>query len=333
MTTDDLRQIGSLDLPWEKLKGKNILVPGATGLIGSSLVTALILNPQKDYEVYAGGRNIERLKKRFVKIADKSLHLIEHDVANPIKMDIPFHFIIDCASNANPAAFTNNPVEVIQANIFGVDNMLRYGLTHNMERFLFVSTGEVYGEGDSRIFDEKFSGFVDILNPRACYPTSKRAAENLCIAYSNEYGIDVVIARPCHIFGPYFQATDDRAYSQFLRNAIAGEDIVLKSPGLIKRSWCYVADCVSALLYILLKGENGCAYNISSPENELTIRDFASAIAKSAGSKIVFDIPENAPKAIITQGILDSTLLQHLGWRPTLTFTDQIKSTIEELKQ
>lgn len=332
MTTDDLRRISTLPLPWEKLKGKNILIPGATGLIGSALVTALLLNPNKNYEVYAAGRNLARLKERFGNFSDSSLHFVEFDVSRPLNSDIHFHYIIDCASNANPAAFSERPVEVILANILGVENILSYGSRHGIERFLFVSSGEVYGEGDGRKFDETYSGYVDILNPRACYPASKRAAENLCIAYSKEYGPDVVIARPCHIFGPFFQKSDDRAYAQFLHNAIAGDNIVLKSPGMIKRSWCYVADCVSALLYILLKGNNRQAYNIASPENELTIRDFATAIAQTSGTEIVFDVPADAPKAIITQGILDSSLLHGLGWKPELPFSEQIKSTIEELK-
>lgn len=333
MTTNDLRNIGVLPLPWEKLNGKNILILGATGLIGSALVTALLLKPDRDYEIYAAGRSIARLHKRFEEFLDNSLHFIEFDVTRPLKSDIQFHYIIDCASNANPAAFSRSPVEVILANILGVDNILHYGLSHNMERFLFVSSGEVYGEGDGRKFNEEYSGYVDTLNPRACYPISKRAAENLCVAYSNEYGVDVVIARPCHIFGPYFQESDDRAYAQFFRNAIDGDNIVLKSSGLIKRSWCYVADCVSALLYIMLKGENKRAYNIASSETEFTIRDFASAIAKTAGTEIVFDIPADTPKVIITQGILDSTLLKELGWKPVLHFYDQIKSTIEELRK
>lgn len=333
MTTEDLQRITNLPLPWEKLADKNILVLGATGLIGSAIVTTLQMNPAKSYNVYAAGRSISRLKKRFEEIHDSSLHYLEHDLAYPIKSDINFHYVVDCASDANPAAFNSHPVEIIHTNIIGVDNILNYGLNHGMERFLYISSGEIYGEGDGRKFDEEYSGYVNVLDPRACYPTSKRAAENLCVAYRKEYNLDIVIARPCHVFGPYFKESDDRAYAQFLRNALAGENIVLKSPGLIKRSWCYVADCTSAIFYILLKGENGQAYNIASKENEFTIRDFATAIANVIGTDVIYDIPSNAPKAIISQGILDSTKLTKLGWKPELEFSQQILSTIEELRK
>lgn len=239
----DIFKIFEQDLPWEKLSGTNILVTGATGLIGGCLVETLMMNPHHDYHVYASGRNEERAKLRFRDfVDDQSFHFIKYDVLKPLESDIKFDYIIHAASNASPNFFVQKPVEVIQSNVFGVSNLMDYGLVHDMKRMLFVSTGEIYGEGDGRVFTEDYSGYVDCVKPRSCYPSSKRTAETLCVSYAAEYGADVVIARPCHVYGPHFAEQDNRVYAQFIRNILCGEDIVMKSTGEQFRSWCYVVD-------------------------------------------------------------------------------------------
>ena len=133
-------------LPWEKLSGCNILVTGATGLIGSCLVDMLMDNQHRDYQVYALGRNEKRAAERFLKYQDNTaFHFIQEDVTRPLESDVPFHYIIHAASNGSPNFFVNNPVEVMKSNLFGVANLMEYGLNHGMKRFLYVSTGEVYG--------------------------------------------------------------------------------------------------------------------------------------------------------------------------------------------
>ena len=282
----DILHIFKADLPWDKLSGCNILVTGATGLIGGCLVESLMMNPNRDYHVYASGRNEERARKRFAEFAeDKAFHFIQHDVMLPLQSDVDFDYIIHAASNASPNFFAQKPVEVIKSNIDGVANLMEYGLTHGMKRFLYVSSGEVYGEGDGRVFTEDYSGYVDCTKPRSCYPTSKRAAETLCVSYAAEYGADVVIARPCHVYGPHFTEQDNRVYAQFIRNVLRGEDIVMKSTGEQFRSWCYVVDCASALLHILLKGGSGEAYNIADANSNISIRELAETIAKIGGKK------------------------------------------------
>ena len=177
---EDILHIFKADLPWEKLSGANILVTGATGLIGGCLVEALMVNPNRDYHVYASGRNEERARKRFAAFADdEAFHFIRYDVMEPLNSEVRFDYIIHAASNASPNFFAQKPVEVIKSNIDGVANLMEYGLTHGMKRFLYVSSGEVYGEGDGRVFTEDYSGYVDCTKPRSCYPTSKRAAETL----------------------------------------------------------------------------------------------------------------------------------------------------------
>lgn len=334
---DDLKAVCLMDLPWEKLSGSNILITGATGLIGSCLVDALMINPRKDYHVYASGRNEERAKQRFSKYtSDKMFHIVRYDVLYPLESNVDFHYIIHAASNASPNFFVNNPVEVMKSNINGVSNLMGYGLSHALKRMLFVSSGEVYGEGDGRVFTEDYSGYVDITSPRSCYPSSKRAAETLCVSYMAEYGVDVVIARPCHIYGPNFTESDNRVYAQFIRNVLRGENIVMKSHGEQFRSWCYVVDCVSGLLHILLKGEKGQAYNIADADSNISIRELAETVAAVAGKKVIMDIPDETERRgynVVSKSVFSTEKLEALGWRPQTHIKEGVEKTIKQLIQ
>lgn len=331
----DILQIFTENLPWNKLSGCNILVTGATGLIGGCLVEALMLNPNKDYHVYASGRNKERAKSRFVNFYnDVSFHFVRYDVLEPFETDINFDYIIHAASNASPNFFAQKPVEVIKSNIDGVENLMEYGLHHGMKRFLYVSSGEVYGEGDGRVFTEDYSGYVDCIKLRSCYPSSKRAAETLCVSYAAEYNADVVIARPCHVYGPHFTEQDNRVYAQFIRNVIHGEDVVMKSTGEQFRSWCYVVDCVSALLYILLKGECGEAYNIADSESNISIRELAETIACLGHRKVVFEQPNsNETRGFnpVIKSIFSTEKMKTLGWNARSNIRKGFENTIREL--
>lgn len=202
-----------------------------------------------------------------------------------------------------------------------------------MKRFLYVSTGEVYGEGDGRIFTEDYQGYVDINSPRSCYPSSKRAAETLCAAYSKEYGIDYVIARPCHTYGPGFTEQDNRVYAQFIRNVLNGEDIVMKSTGSQMRSWLYVDDCVEGLLTILRKGASGEAYNIADASSNISIRDLAEMIADIAGRKVIINLPSGAEKAgynPVTKSVFSTKKLEALGWSIKGTMREKMENTINK---
>lgn len=332
---NDILQVFNEDLPWDKLSGSNILVTGATGLIGSTLIDVLMSNPRHDYFVFASGRNLIRARKRFDQyFSSDFFHFVTYDVMLPIESDIHFDYIIHAASNASPGSFSSNPVEVMKANFGGVSNLIEYGLKHGMRRFLYVSSGEVYGEGDGRIFTEEYSGYVDSINPRSCYPSSKRASETLCVSYLKEYGADVVIVRPCHIFGPNFTDDDNRVYAQFIRNVLKGEDIVMKSAGEQFRSWCYVVDCVSAILYVLLKGVSGEAYNIADPTSVYTIRQLAEMVANIGKTKVVLEIPSETEKSgynLVSKSVFSVEKLEKLGWKVSGRMQDKMRNTVNHL--
>lgn len=332
---DDIQQVASLSLPWEQLEGCNILITGATGLIGSTLVEVLLAR-QQQFHIYAAGRNEERAKRQLGHIwNDPRLHFLQYDVIAPLQGNTDFHYIIHAASDASPAAFANTPVEVMKANFMGVCNLLDYGREHNLRRLLYVSSGEVYGEGDGRVFTEDYSGYVNPVKARSCYPQSKRASETLCASYAAEYGIETVIARPCHTYGPGFTPADNRVYAQFIRNVLQGNDIVMKSDGSQFRSWCYVVDCASALLHILLRGESGEAYNIADEQSNISIRQLAEMVAEIAQRKVVIELPSNAEAAgfnVVTKSVYDTAKLQALGWTVEGSMHDKMQRTINSVQ-
>lgn len=316
--TDDIKQVASWNLPWSDLNGKNILVTGATGMICSTLVETLMSHEGQDYHVFASGRNETMVNTVFAKFVDSPyFHFLKYDVREPLDSDITFHIIIAGAGVASPQLYVTDPVSVMKSNFDGVDSLLSYGVNHGLEKFLYVSSGEIYGEGDGRVFTEDYSGYVNCATLRACYPSAKRATETLCIAYGHQYGIDVRIVRPCHIYGPNFNDSDKRVYAQFIRNILAGEDIVMKSTGTQYRSWCYVVDCVSALLHVLLKGENGQAYNIADETSNLTIKQLAELIAEIGGRKVIMELPsenEQAGYNIVSKSVFSTKKVKSLGW-------------------
>lgn len=327
---------------------KNILVTGATGLIGSALVDLFM--EEGLHDVYAAGRNEERAKRRFAKYTGNSrFHFVRHDVCRPLEGDTRYHLIVHAASGADPRSFSTDPVGVMTANIDGVRNLLDYGRNNGMERLLYVSSGEVYGsDNGEKLWREDDSGYVDTMTPRACYPSSKRAAETLCVAYAAQYGLDVVVARPCHTYGANFTESDNRAYAQFMRNVVNGEDIVLNSDGSQYRSWIYVKDCAEALRTILYKGVNGTAYNVADEQSCVTIKELAELIAKAGHRKVIINAqhsslnpqPSTLQKdsslfifhsSFIKRATFDTSRLRALGWQPQFTLAQGIAECLQLL--
>lgn len=344
----DIRRLFSDGLNLERLRGSRILVVGATGLIGSCIVDVLMQNPDKCYQVIASGRNRNRAKQKFAAYwEDDCFSFIEMDVTQTVQENLEgqtnekacsyllerVDYIIDAASNASPNFFKLKPVEVMKANINGVSHLMEYGLEHGMRRMVYVSSGEIYGEGDGSEFTEMSSGYVDCASVRACYPSSKRAAETLCMSYVEEYHADVVIARLSHTYGPGFTESDNRVFAQFIRNVLRGEDIVLKSKGEAFRSWLYVVDAAHAILRLLMDGEKGNAYNVAHSESNISIRQLAELIAGKAHRKVVFDIPEDALQGNttpITKATFNTDKLKALGWKPLFDVEQGFEHTLAE---
>lgn len=319
----------------DRLRGSRILITGAGGLICSALVD-LLLSARLDITVYAAGRDPEKLKKRFSHWNNEPLHFVAYDARQPLCFDGGVDYLIHGASPAHPGAYAAEPVQTMEANFVGMLNILEYARLHTARRVLYVSSSEVYGRKEgSQPYRQDEYGFVDILNPRACYPSAKRAAETLCAAYTAQYGLDTVIVRPGHVYGPTATAADTRASSQFPRDAKAGKDIIMKSAGSQLRSYCYVLDCASAMLTVLLGGETGKAYNISNRDSIVTIRQMAQAFADAAGVRICFENPTDAEKSsynMMDNSALDASALEQLGWKGLYSIEAGAKATLDAIE-
>lgn len=339
---EDVRRTAQLDLPWEKLRNSSILISGAAGMIASFLIDVMMeKNSEPDplhCRILAMGRTPERAKKRFGNYwTSPDFEFVQGDVNEPVsapRADYVFH----AASNTHPVAYATDPIGTITANIIGTNNLLAYAASCGAKRFVFSSSNEIYGEnrGDTELFDESYCGYIDCNTLRAGYPEGKRCGEALCQAYIRQKGLDCVIARFTRSYGPSVKPDDTKAISQFIRKGVLGEDIVLKSAGTQYYSYSYVSDTVSGLLYILLLGKTGEAYNVSDERSDITLKDLAAVIAKHAGKKVVFELPdeiESAGYSRATKARLDGKKLQALGWRAYYDIGSGITRTVDILKE
>lgn len=336
---NDLRKAQNV-IPFLNIfKLKSVLITGASGLIGSSIVDFLLeLNASMsaNNHIYAAGRNIEKLTLRFSENYHKNnLHLIEYDATKNIHLSNHFDYIIHAASPSNPTSYVNYPVETMFANFIGMKNILEYAKKNSVERILYISSSEIYGKKQNGMpYKDNEYGYIDILNFRSCYPSSKRATETLCSAYYKEYGIESVIVRPGHVYGPTATNEDTRAATQFIRDVISGQDIIMKSKGTQLRSYCYVVDCVSAIISVLLNGKVGHAYNIANPNSNVSIRELAECIAHEAKKKIIFQMPTDTEKMgynPMENSCLDASELMKLGWKGLFTLEQGIRNTLKIL--
>lgn len=330
---EDIRVILSID-NIELLNGKSFLITGATGMVGVMLIDALM--QLEDVTIYAVGRNEEKAKQRLGEyFSNPRFHFLKHNVCEPFNSQLIVDYIIPAASNTHPLAYSQYPIETIFINIKGAENALELA-TRCGGTVVYTSTNEVYGNAiGNEVFTEDYNGKLNLSNARACYNESKRTAEALCQSYLAERGTKVKIARLCRIFGPTMLENDSKASSQFIKNAIDGEDIVLKSRGEQFFSYTYVADAVAGLLVVLLKGEIGVPYNVSSEKTNVHLRDFAQLCAESCGRKVVFEIPSEVEQkgfSLATQAILSNDRIKEIGFRPYYDMRDAINRTIQILQ-
>lgn len=331
-----VKQVPNID----KLNRKTVLLTGATGMICSAVADILLwLKAQRDFElklVFAG-RSRSRMIERFAGFEEgKDFRFVTFDTTRPTQLDESPDFIIHGASNANPTMYRTQPVETLMGNLLGTDTLLQLAKRTSGSRLLFVSSSEVYGQNKGNLpYKESDYGFVDILSPRSAYPSGKRAVETLCASYASEHQVDSVIVRPGHIYGPTITKSDSRASAEFTRDVLNHQDIIMKSDGTQLRSYCYVLDCASAILSVLLNGKSGEAYNISNSESVVTVRQMAEALAEAGNVQIQFKNPTNAEKQgfnTMSKSSLDATRLENLGWQACFSLRTGSQHTIAQMK-
>lgn len=330
---EDLQNILSLE-GLKNIQGKTFLITGATGMVGVMLIDALMA--LGNVKVIAVGRNREKAKSRLGEYFENdNFEFLVQDVCLPFPNNLDVDFIIPAASNTHPLAYSKYPIETILINVKGAEYALELASKCNAT-VVYTSTNEIYGNAiANEVFTEDYNGKLNLSNARSCYNESKRTAESLCQSYIVEKNVNVKIARLCRIFGPTMLETDSKASSQFIKKAINNEDIVLKSEGNQYFSYTYVADAVMGLLQVLLHGEIGVAYNVSSEKTNIHLKDFAQLCADYNHKKVIFDLPsaeECKGYSIAMKAILSNDRIKGIGFKPMYSMDDAIRRTIEILR-
>jgi nucleoside-diphosphate-sugar epimerase len=343
----DIKEIISADINWKRFKNKTVLITGAGGFIGYYLTLAFLVRNDifnDNIQVAALVRNREKAEKKYGDILKRNdIELCVQDVTNPIKAK-QADFIIHAASQASNIQFENDPVGTINANLSGTANVLDFAKNSNSESVLIVSSLKVYGDiykGNVPI-NENDLGYIDFTSYKNCYAMGKRASETLAVSYAKQYGMNIKIARPSYIYGAS-SLEDDRVWAQFIANVVKSENILLKSNGAANRSFCYVSDTVTALLVILLEGENTVPYNISYEKSDTTIRGFAQAACQAFPERNInlsfankedenYDVSQLSAFSTSPE-ILDSTKLKKLGWKPVVPLIEGIKRSVKILEE
>lgn len=326
----------------KELAGKSVMITGCTGLICSAVADILIRWNERHNEkitILAAGRSKAKITERFAPYDRESWFVfVPYDASSADNMlTLPCDYIIHGASNASPNKIVKEPVETMLSNFLGLKYLLDYAKEKGTKRVLYISSSEVYGKKDgNRPFKPDEYGYIDLLNARNSYSIGKRAAETLCASYADEYGVDSVIVRPGHIYGPTAVKSDNRVSSAWAYDAAQGKNIVIKSDGAQIRSYCYCMDSASAILTVLLKGEKVHAYNISNPDSIINIRQMAEFLTDAAGVELKMELPTEAERKGFNPMInssLDSTELLHLGWKGVFDAKRGLSHTVEILKE
>jgi UDP-glucuronate decarboxylase len=305
-------------------KANSVLVTGGAGFLGSHLCERLLKEGRElvcvDNFVTGTRSNVEHL------LGHKRFELVRHDVTFPLYVEVNQIFNLACP--ASPIHYQFDPVQTTKTSVQGAINML--GLAKRVRaQILQASTSEVYGDPEVHPQTEDYWGRVNPIGPRSCYDEGKRCAETLFFDYHRQYHMDIKVVRIFNTYGPRMLPGDGRVVSNFIVQALRGEDITIFGDGTQTRSFCYVDDLIEAMMRMMTTpvGFTG-PVNIGNPR-ETTILDLANQVIRLVGgkSKVVFQpLPTDDPR----QRQPDIALAKaKLGWEPKVGLEDGLKETIE----
>jgi UDP-glucuronate decarboxylase len=303
-----------------------ILITGGAGFLGSHLCDRLI---SEGNEVICLDNFFTGLKQNIIHLLDNpNFELMRHDVVDPFKVEVDQIYNLACP--ASPVHYQHNPIKTVKTSVMGAINAL--GLAKRVgARILQASTSEVYGDPEVHPQPEDYRGNVNPIGPRACYDEGKRCAETLFFDYHRQNKVDIRVIRIFNTYGPRMRPDDGRVVSNFIVQALKGEDITVYGDGKQTRSFCYVDDLIEAMIRMMNQEEIIGPVNTGNP-NEFTILELAEKVIELTGSKskIIFkDLPEDDPM----QRKPDNTLAREkLDWEPQIQLEEGLEKTITYFK-
>jgi UDP-glucuronate decarboxylase len=301
---------------------RSVLVTGGAGFIGSHLVEMLLA---RDAEVLCLDNFFTGSKENVLPFVGRpNFELIRHDVVEPILLEVDQIYHLACP--ASPIHYQNNPIKTLKTSVLGTLNML--GLAKRVKaRILLASTSEVYGDPELHPQPETYFGNVNPVGPRACYDEGKRAAETLMVGYRDYNGVNVAIARIFNTYGPRMLPNDGRVVSNFICQALRGEELTIYGAGSQTRSFCYVSDMVDGLMRLMDSLESG-PVNLGNP-HEVTIEELARLVLRmipeSKSGLAYRPLPMDDP----TRRRPDISRARNmLGWSPTVPLETGLEATV-----
>jgi UDP-glucuronate decarboxylase len=335
----DLQMIVAEHSNWDFYRNQTVFVTGGAGLLASYLVRALLLaNDYLDLNVRltcllrSVPSDSSRLKPW---LHHPNLTLIYGNAENYPYFELESQdVVVHAASSASPLTYSQDPVGILLPNSVGTAQLCEQARKWGSRRFLFFSTGEVYGVNSKEQLDELDFGYLDPNTVRSCYAESKRMGETTCRAYAHQYGLSTCCARIFHTYGPQMNLDDGRVFADFVRDALNGQPIALASTGTARRCFCYLADATAAFLQLLESGSPGEAYNLANPDAETSIIDLAHLIGGLVEPKLDVCLVEpgiakpNYMTSPVPRSLPSIAKLQALGWRPTTGLESGFRRTL-----
>jgi nucleoside-diphosphate-sugar epimerase len=338
---NDIKEILADNITWNYFAGKTVLITGASGFIPSYVVYALIgLNKtvcsSNPVSIIAVVRNKNNADNKFAPIIGRAdFKLVIADISDPLNITEKIDIIIHGASQASPKYYGSDPVGTLKANTIGTANLLDLALRKGTEKFLFISSADVYGVLDEKLEEipESYTGSVDITSIRSCYAESKRMGENMCVCWSYQYNLHVNMVRLSGTYGCGYHLDDGRSVVDFVNNILNNQNIVLNSDGKAKKNFVYITDSTTALFRILSYGENRHAYNLAG-DSETEIIELATMLCElypEKHLKVEFSIG-SFQKGYIRSPFLRANFsnkkLKGLGWDLKIPLAEGFKRMI-----
>ena len=345
----DMEDIYSRRTDWDIFDGKTVLLTVAYGMLASYLVYFFFyLKEGKNINVklMAVVRNKEKFYKKFRDLDSiDECNVIERNLSQKLEISTDVDYIIHAASLASPQYYSVCPVDVLQPNTIGNYNLLQLAKEKQVKGYLLFSTGDVYGavNVESGLIGEETFGAMNTLDIHNCYSESKRMAETMCKAFQVQYNVPTKIARIAHTYAPTMDIENDpRVFASFVKNIVNRQDIVMKSSGAGKRSFCYITDAVAGYFAVLLDGKAGEAYNVCNTSQYVSIRQLADCLANLYPDRHIHVVQkERSAEEHYTENVLllgsestpDNAKLKNLGWEAKVSIRDGFDRVVRYLER